>query len=297
MALDEEKDLEKVYFPMDSCAMKDRQYVRDTFPDLSNVSYNAFSQSDTDKAVVLLFKSKSGQTILDSNTITEIAAIVNGVKSLNSSGKTYIDVCAKSSTKCVMDGEMALDPTFQSAVAAGTVTYPLYNNVDLRTSISGETLNDGKLVTATVLKFSFTLAEDAHDWNSKFLAYAEDPDPTYTEVTYETPESLSEELDKNTSGYILLFSVTITLCCTYASVVSTGGNPVSTRGMLAFGGILAAGLGIVGSMGLLSACGVKSSLSTSSASSLSSSSVNSVSVAFCMCQCLFVFYPEVILCG
>ena len=35
------------------------------------------------------------------------------------------------------------------------------------------------------------------------------------------------------------------------------GNPVSTRGMLAFGGILAAGLGIVGSMGLLSACGVK----------------------------------------
>ena len=257
VAMDEEKDIEKVYFPKNSRAMKDRQYVRYTFPDLNNESYNGFSQSDPNKAVVLFFKSKSGQTIFDSNTITEIADIVNGVKSLNSSGKTYIDVCAKSSTKCVMDGEMALDPTFQSAVAAGTVTYPLYNNVDLRTSISGETLIDGKLVTATVLKFSFTLAEDAHDWNSKFLAYAEDLDPTYTEVTYETPESLSEELDKNTSGYILLFSVTITLCCTYASVVSTGGNPVSTRGMLAFGGILAAGLGIVGSMGLLSACGVK----------------------------------------
>ena len=60
VALGEEKDMEKVYFPMNSRAMKDRQYVRDTFPDLSNVSYNAFSLSDTDKAVVLLFKSKSG---------------------------------------------------------------------------------------------------------------------------------------------------------------------------------------------------------------------------------------------
>ena len=51
VALDEEKDLEKVYFPMNSRAMNDCQYVRDTVPDLSNVSYNAFSQSDTDIAV------------------------------------------------------------------------------------------------------------------------------------------------------------------------------------------------------------------------------------------------------
>ena len=163
VALDEEKDLEKVYFPMNSRAMKDRQYVRDTFPDLSNVSYNAFSQSDTDKAVVLLFKSKSGQTIFHSSTITEIAAIVNGVKSLSSSGKAYIDVCAKSSTKCVVDGEFALDPNFQSAVAAGNVSYPVYNNMDLRTSISGETLSGGMLVKATVLRFSFTLVDDVED--------------------------------------------------------------------------------------------------------------------------------------
>ena len=98
------------------------------------------------------------------------------MKSLSSFRKTYIDVRAKSSTKCVVDREMALDPNCQSAVAAGTVTDPVYSNMDLRTSISGETLNGGKLVTATVLKFSFTLAEDADDWNSKFLAYAEDLD-------------------------------------------------------------------------------------------------------------------------
>ena len=96
------------------------------------------------------------------------------MKGLSSFRKTYIDVCAESSTTCVVDGEMALDPTFQSAVAAGAVTYPVYNNPGLRKSISGETLNGGKLITAAVLKFSFTLAENAEDWKSKFLAYAED---------------------------------------------------------------------------------------------------------------------------
>ena len=257
VALDKEQDMEKVYFPMDSRAMEDRQNVRDTFPDLSKESYHAFSQSDTDKAVTLLFKSKSGQTIFDSTTIAEIATIVSDVKSLSSHGKTYSDFCAKVSSQCVVDGEIALSPVFQSAVAAGTVTYPVYNNMDLATSISGKTLTGGELASATMLRVSFKLAEDAKDWQSKFLAYAEDLDPTYTELTYETPDSLGEELDKSTAGDIVLFSLTITLCCIYASVVTTGGNPVSTRGMLAFGGILAAGLGIVGSMGLLSACGVK----------------------------------------
>jgi hypothetical protein len=55
----------------------------------------------------------------------------------------------------------------------------------------------------------------------------------------------------------MYFSLTMTLVCTYASLVSSGGNMVSSRGMLAFAGILAAGLGIVGSMGFLCYCGVK----------------------------------------
>lgn len=257
IAIEEEKDIEKVYFPKNSRAIKDRQYVRDTFPDLSNESYNAFSQSEAVKAVTLLFKSNAGQSIFDLATINEIAAIVKEVKNLSSSGETYSDFCAKFSSQCVVDGEFALKPTFRSAVLAGNVTYPVYKNRNLQTSISGETLTGRKLATATVLKISFILAKDAGDWKRKFVAYAGKLDPTYTQVTYETPESLGTELDKSTGGDIVLFSLTITLCCTYASVVTTGGNPVSTRSMLAFGGILAAGLGIVGSMGLLSACGVK----------------------------------------
>ncbi|XP_076458712.1 patched domain-containing protein 3-like [Babylonia areolata] len=256
--LEPETDLESVYFPKDSQAIRDRQFVRDTFPDLNNVSYSAFSQSDSDNAVTFIFKTKGGQSIFDTAVTNEIASIKSAVESLSSSGQTFSDFCAKLSGSCVVDGKTALDAGFRSAVSGNIVTYPVWNNNYLDGFLSGETLSSrGVLVSATVHRLSFKLAEDATDWKKKFFEFAETLDPTTVEVAYETPESLSEELDKSTKGDIVFFSLTITLCCTYASLVTTGGNPVSTRSMLAFGGILATGLGIVGSMGLLSACGVK----------------------------------------
>ncbi|XP_076456429.1 patched domain-containing protein 3-like [Babylonia areolata] len=255
--LEHESDLEKVYFPKHSRAMDDRQYVRDTFPDLDKVSFNSFSQSDKEKAVNLFFRTIGGQSIFYSKVQSEVKEIFGGVMSLSSSGKTYSDICAKLNGTCVVDGQYVFSPRFNQAVAHKVVTYPVWNKIILFTAISGVTLDEGKLVSATVLKLSFKLAEDATDWKKKFLEYAESLDPTTVEVAYESPESLSDELDKSTKGDIVFFSLTMTVCCTYASLVTSGGNPVSTRSMLAFGGILAAGLGIVGSMGLLSACGVK----------------------------------------
>ncbi|XP_076462905.1 patched domain-containing protein 3-like isoform X2 [Babylonia areolata] len=261
LALDEESDLETVYFPKNSRAIKDRQTVRDTFPDLSNVSYNAFSQSDADNAATLIFVTKRGRSVFDSAVTSEISNIVSGVKTLtgaSSSGKKFGDVCARSSPGgCVVDGEVALNSNFQNAVTASQVTYPVWNNLLLDTFLAGTEVVTGKLASARVLRISFKLAEDADGWKKAFLNYSQHLDTTTVDVAYETPNSLSEELDKSTKGDIIFFSLTMTLTCTYASIVTSGGNPVSTRSMLAFGGILAAGLGIVGSMGLLSACGVK----------------------------------------
>ena len=152
VALEVDTDLENVYFPKDSRAIKDRQTVRDTFPDSRSQSYNAFSQSDTDEAVDLLFETKQGQSIFDASVTAEISTIVAGVKALTSSGKTFSSLCAMSSSQCVVDGEIALDSSFQSAVAGNSVTYPTWNNRDLETSISGETVTAGKLISATVLK-------------------------------------------------------------------------------------------------------------------------------------------------
>nr|KAG5688558.1 hypothetical protein BaRGS_002773 [Batillaria attramentaria] len=262
--METETDMEVVYFPKDSRARRDRQTVRDTFPDMNNVSYNSFSQSELFWAVSLLFRSKSGN-VFNSTVLNEIRNIVTRVKSVTASSDgrtvTFSDVCARRDSRCFVDGEYVLSPSFQAAVGAGLVTYPYWNTpagaVPLFTTIGGVEVQAGVLVSATVLKLSFNLLVDTKAWQDKFLSVAHDFDPVYTEVTYETPDSLGDELDKSTSGDIWLFSLTITIMLTYASIVTAGGNPVSTRGMLANGGVLAAGLGILGSMGLLSLCGVK----------------------------------------
>ncbi|KAL8592691.1 hypothetical protein ACOMHN_037631 [Nucella lapillus] len=260
IALEQETDLETVYFPKNSRAINERQCVRDTFPSVNDVSYNGFSQSDNDLAASIIFKTKSGQSVFDPAVNTDISDIVTAVKGLTTSaGKTYSNFCAKNSGKCVVDGEQAFDNAFKANVTAGTITYPFSGDTNLATSISGVKLDSTGtfLKSASVLKISFKLKESTADWEKKFLDYAGRLGPTSVDVAYEIPDSLSEELDKSTQGDIIFFSLTITVVCVYASVVTTGGNPVSTRGMLSCAGILAAGLGIVGSMGLLSACGVK----------------------------------------
>ena len=257
VAIDEETDIESVYYPTDSRGLKDRQYIRDTFPNLNNQSYNPFSQSDVEPFVDLIFKTKQGQSVFNISVMAEISTIVTGVKSLSSSGQTYGDICAVSSSQCVVDGDFVITSAFQAAVSGLAVTFPIWNNIDLQTSISGETVSGGKLISATMLKVSFKMAENNKKWTSQFLRYAEGLEPNLSEVSYATPDSFDEEVDKSTSGDIFLFPLTIVLCFIYASLVTTGGNPVSTRSMLAIGGILAAGLGIVGSMGLLCICRVK----------------------------------------
>ncbi|KAK7508062.1 hypothetical protein BaRGS_00001027 [Batillaria attramentaria] len=260
VAMDPDNDMERVYFPMRSRALDDRQIVRNTFPNMNNVSYNPFSQSDLEDAVTLLFKSKHDQDIFNQSAVAEMQGIVNRVKAISVTVdhqvKTFADVCAKFSSSCVVGGEYALENEFLTALASGSATYPYWVSTggvrSLFTAISGvKTQPGGVLTSATVLRISFKLTPGSEAWQEEFLSMAKDLDPVFTEVYCETPDSLSVELDKGTNGDIWLFSLTITLCCTYASIVASGGNPISTRCHLAFGGVLAAGLGILGAMGLL----------------------------------------------
>ncbi|KAL8597646.1 hypothetical protein ACOMHN_031581 [Nucella lapillus] len=258
IALENESDLEKVYFPRNSRAQKDRDKVRDLFPSQDEHPYSAFSQSDKDNAANIIFKTKKGESIFDPIIATEINGILAKVRDITASGKKLSDICSKTKKQeCVVDGEYVLQENFRNEVAGKVVTYPVWNNLFLFSSVGERKVERGKLVSAAVVRVSFKLIKKAKDWKEKFLEFCASLDPVRVEVAYETPDSLSVELDKGTKGDIIFFSLTITMCCIYASLVTSGGNPVSTRSMLSFGGILAAGLAIVGSMGLLSACGVK----------------------------------------
>nr|KAG5698284.1 hypothetical protein BaRGS_016986 [Batillaria attramentaria] len=65
------------------------------------------------------------------------------------------------------------------------------------------------------------------------------------------------ELDKGTRGDSGYFVLTLACMVVYSVAVTAGGDAVSTRALLACGGILAAGLGIIGSFGFLSVLGLR----------------------------------------
>jgi hypothetical protein len=85
------------------------------------------------------------------------------------------------------------------AVAAGYVTYPTSNSMDLSRTIAGLT-DPNNMSTATVLTVSFKLAESDTNWMQAFLRYLENVTLNETEIAYQTPNSLNDELDKSTTG-------------------------------------------------------------------------------------------------
>lgn len=272
LTLDFETDLESLYFPRNSRAITDRQKVRDLFPNVNDLRYDAFAQSDAVDQATLIFQSKNGSNILEKKSLAEIRDIVQKVKeiSVNKSGQphTYEDICARTASGCVIEGEQLLSPDFEKLLMASRVQFPYWSLpnltevVDLSFYISDTKTNTPQnaseiLQSAGIFKLSFILKETSKEWVKEFLTSVGKLKSNFSEIFYGTTQSLNEELDKGTKGDIYLFALTFTICITFASIVSSGGNPVSTRAMLANAGVLAAGLGIVGSLGLVSLCGVK----------------------------------------
>ncbi|KAJ8315418.1 hypothetical protein KUTeg_007568 [Tegillarca granosa] len=94
-------------------------------------------------------------------------------------------------------------------------------------------------------------------WENAFLKAIESLKSNSTNIIYATSGSLNQELNKNTQGDIIYFSLTFTLMITYASLATIGGDCVSDRSHIGRAGVLATVLAILGSFGLVSACGVK----------------------------------------
>ncbi|CAL1542954.1 unnamed protein product [Lymnaea stagnalis] len=148
------------------------------------------------------------------------------------------------------------------------VTYPVWaamTAMDLNLYLGDvDVTDDGFLRSAGAVKFTFPLRQDLPDiekialaWELKFAEFMKDANFTTVEFAYAISQSLSLELDKGTSGDIFYFSLTFTLMITYASIVSSGGDCVSTRALLANAGVLAALFGIMGAFGLITLLGVQ----------------------------------------
>ncbi|XP_025111120.1 patched domain-containing protein 3-like [Pomacea canaliculata] len=185
----------------------------------------------------------------------------------NGSEYGFLDLCARSADdKCVVDGDFLLMESFINALEHGLVTFPemqtSFGQVDLTWVMAGVDAPHNHLESASIIKLRYYLRVDRRDpavkWNNMFLKLMENTSlGDGVEIAYSSSESLEQELERGTVGDIVYFGLTMVLMVVYSVLVTTGGNAVSTRAMLACGGVLAAGLGIAGAFGVLCLVGVK----------------------------------------
>ncbi|GFN74615.1 patched domain-containing protein 3 [Plakobranchus ocellatus] len=268
-----ESDSEALYAPRNSRAIKDRATVEQYFPELSGTHFHPFCQNRLVPEAFAIFRSRERMAIFNDNEIEELKNFRDQVTSIDVTdgdrNYTYSDLCAKESGVCFIDGDFLLGAFFKSALKQGSVSYPLWNPlgqpIDLRRLIGDVTLSSsGTLSSANAIELGFPMRRDTAEmeklslkWELEYIEFMKTVNFTFVEVTYATSQSLDIELDKGTTGDIFLFALTFTLMILYTTVASMGGDCVSTRALLANGGVLATILGITGAFGVISAAGVQ----------------------------------------
>ncbi|XP_076462743.1 patched domain-containing protein 3-like [Babylonia areolata] len=262
--------------------------MKKLFPDSTSWNFDAFGLVDVPTNAIILFRAggKDKSTLdtyetADINTdqekysiynpeqLSQIRDIIAMVKAITIKVKGKVigvnDICARSLGKCVSDGEEYIQDDFVQRVKNGTVTYPMYfgkhGPKDISLNLVGAKTENGILKAARAFKIRFfwrvDLKETAKKWNTEFqdvmADFVKDDDNFMHEldIAYSTSQSLEEELVKGTTGDIIYFTLTMVLMIIYSILVSAGGDVVSTRALLACGGVLAAAMGIVGALGLL----------------------------------------------
>ncbi|KAH9515405.1 hypothetical protein Btru_014373 [Bulinus truncatus] len=274
---DPERDIETLYAPTGSRAVQDRETVVSTFPDLFATNYHPFSANKLMAQGLVIFRSRSERSMLTPEVLKELELFKDKVLSLRvvmeDRNFTFHDVCVKrttfAGTNCVIDGDFLFDPYFNDALNSGEMNYPLWfsvgGGVDLNLYLSDVEMSHDNvyLKSAGSAKMAFPLRQDTPEvekmalaWELQYAELMKDANFSTVEFSYAISQSLSLELDKGTKGDIFYFSLTFTLMITYASLVSTGGDCVSTRALLANAGVVAAGVGIMGAFGLVTFSGV-----------------------------------------
>ncbi|XP_046556189.1 patched domain-containing protein 3-like [Haliotis rubra] len=267
ITLSSESDTETLYTPTNSRASQDRVQYQATFLDATRSNYRGYALSDLAMFGRLVVSSATGGNILSNVSLEEIRNHIRIIKHFNITYNgvvfKYDDICARQDGSCFVSGELLVTDAVYQAYLTGGITYPNWNNIDLSAILGQVDSTGGKLVSAKYLSITFNLRMDsaynkakAKAWEEEFLKRAAALDTTSTRLNYAASHSLDTELNKNTNGDIVFFSITFTLMITYATVV-VGGDAVSSRAWASWAGVMAAGFGIISSFGLVSFCGVK----------------------------------------
>ena len=175
----------------------------------------------------------------------------------------FKDVCAIQFGHCSVFGDVVLTDQFEQDFLSNNVTFPSYNGTFLTPVLASSKSKNGLLLSANGVKLRYYLRQKdtfSSQWEVDFLSKILEFKTNYTEFSYSTSESLGIELEKNTNGDILFFSLTFTIMLTYASFASASSllecNNIANRILLGLAGVLAPILAIGSAIGFVSAIGI-----------------------------------------
>ena len=274
-----ETKVETLYTPHNSEALNDRQKLQDIFPDDTRDAFygHQLVQPATFADLIFRVKDPSNGNTLSTETIAEVqeihAQIVTVTLDDEGRGHSYNDLCAMRNGSCVVDGLDILQEQLRAHGICSNDSLPYVENPKRKrnqplirnsaTLSSVVTINN--CTSATAFRLRYNLKHDTkHDkqlsilWQRKFLDEIKDISTSpVLNIDYSVSESLDIELADHMGLDATYFFLTILIMVIYASIVSAGGDWVSTRMLLGWAGIAAALLAILASFGLLSLLGLK----------------------------------------
>ncbi|XP_071126144.1 patched domain-containing protein 3-like [Mytilus edulis] len=269
LRLEQESGIEQ-YTPTDSTASKNRDQIRELFTIDTAVNYYQQSLPDLGLFASVIIERKDGGNILDSSLWADLTALYDFINTTTAHDSTigsftYVDICAKRSSACVVEGDLIFSTSFLADMGSGTISFPTYiyqgQTVYINRIIGGAQVSNNMTTSAKALKLTFNVESERSSlsrlWELAFLKKISTYSNNQLKIKYAYSDSLTEELSKNVTGDIVFFSITFTLMIMFSSLTLMGGNCVANRYNLGFAGILGTGLAIVGSFGLVSLCGAK----------------------------------------
>ena len=202
------------------------------FPEYGGNNITGFQFTSFGLWTHVVVKSKTGD-LLSRTVLEDVKRLDTYVKSITATSDDgtpilYGDICADFYGQCYLHGDLFFSAEFLTAVDSNSVTYPEFTrptfgseNYESRVGgtiqldSSGAFLRGAEYVWLQY-RLNYYTTDMAALWMDKFIASMEGFSSDYFEIAYAHSYSLDDELDKNLTGDISLFVVTIALMITYA---------------------------------------------------------------------------------
>ena len=206
--------------------------IDELFPEYGGNNVTGFQFTSFGVWTHVVVKSKTGD-LLSRTVLEDVKRLDTYVKSITATSEDgspifYSDICADFFGQCYLDGDLFFSAEFLTAVDSNSVTYPEFirptfgsENYEsrvggrIRLDTSGAYLRGAEYIWLQY-RLNYDTADMAALWLVKFITSIEGFSSNYFEIAYGHSGSLDEELDKNLTGDISLFAVTIALMITYA---------------------------------------------------------------------------------